>query len=162
MRKRSWIVWLVILSVLATLSCNLIHRLPGRLNETSPTMEGKSITLEPQPSIEPAKPTAEEQQTIVPLSQGPLFALFEESPGETAALIKQEKIAPDLSNVRNSFLLSGEILIKSWKMVLLLQKGMSLNSLDCMRKLVMITSRYSSPAIRCFIHIISCSISRCA
>ncbi len=82
MRKRDWTFRLVILAVLATMSCNLLHRLPGSINETSPTTEGKSITLEPQSSFEPAKPTAEEQHSIVPLSQGPLFAVFEESPGK--------------------------------------------------------------------------------
>ncbi len=50
------------------------------------------------PSDTPTSPVA--------LSQGPRFASFEESPGEVTAFVQQEKIAPDISNVRNAFLLS--------------------------------------------------------
>ena len=80
MNKRGWIFRLVILAALLTMSCNLIHRLPGSVNINSPTTEAKSNPIEPLPSIVPARPTAEEQKSIVPLSQGPLFAIFEKSP----------------------------------------------------------------------------------
>jgi hypothetical protein len=58
-------------------------------------------------SEEPPKETEAPEGPGIPLSQGPLFAVFEESPGEVSALIQQEAISPDLSNVRNSFLLSS-------------------------------------------------------
>ena len=98
---------LLLVLILLSYACNLVNHLPSVVSQKENTPEateksGQSETPEggetPLPSATPSSP--------VPLSQGPRFASFEESPGEVTAFVQQEKIAPDISNVRNSFLLS--------------------------------------------------------
>jgi len=103
----------LLLMVWVSVSCNLINHLPDIATDAEPTETRQS---EPTPkeatteeaTAEPEQPTPTTEISPVPLSQGPIFAVFEESPGEVTALIQQESIAPDLSNVRNPFVLSKQ------------------------------------------------------
>jgi len=94
--------------VWVSVSCNLINHLPGITPEATPTEARQTEPPIVETPVEPETPTPTEEESPVPLSQGPLFAVFEESPGDVTALIKQETTAPDLSNVRNPFVLSKQ------------------------------------------------------
>ncbi len=102
------LIRLILVLVWVSVSCNLINHLPGATTEAEPTQLKQTEPSVSETPVEPVPPTATEEKSPVPLSQGPLFAVFEESPGEVTALLKQEKITPDLSNVRNPFVLSAQ------------------------------------------------------
>ena len=99
---------IVMIISLVGLSCNLINYLEISTPITSP-----EETQTPGPGETPGSPTTQSPVTPspsptppVPLSQGPKFAVFEESIGDVTAGIHHELIASDLSNVQNPFILS--------------------------------------------------------
>ncbi|OQY90008.1 MAG: hypothetical protein B6D39_08760 [Anaerolineae bacterium UTCFX2] len=108
--KGSRLFRVMIAAALFVVSCNLLTHLPGNQPAATKTPAGEKKTDEPPTTLEPtAAPSEEAIPTEAPpftLSQGPLFAVYSESPGEVTALIQQEKAAADLSNVRNLFLLT--------------------------------------------------------
>jgi hypothetical protein len=98
---------LLLVLILFSYACNLVDHLPGviSLNEGTPeatTKPGELNTPAPGETVSPS----ETPSSPIPLTQGPRFASYEESPGEVTAFVQQEKIAADISNVRNAFLLS--------------------------------------------------------
>ena len=98
---------LLLVLILFLYACNLINHLPNAVSQTQETPEvtpkaGDTRT----PEIGETALPSETPSLPFTLSQGPHFASFEESPGEVTAFVQQEKIAADISNVRNPFLLS--------------------------------------------------------
>jgi len=101
---------LIIALAMIGMSCNLLNHLadstpesitpetntPGLGDTPGSTTEESASPTTPSPSPTPP----------IPLSQGPRFAVFEESIGSVTAGIHHELIAPDLSNVQNPFILS--------------------------------------------------------
>ena len=98
---------LLLALILFSYACNLIDHLPSVVSQTEGTPEMTTTSGESKTPVpgETAAPS-ETPSSPVTLSLGPRFASFEESPGEVTAFVQQEKIASDISNVRNSFLLS--------------------------------------------------------
>ncbi len=83
-------------------SCNILSHLQSPATSVPATLPGQ-----PSPVASETAPPA----TAVPTppfatSQGPRFATYEESPGDVSPLVHHEKIAVDLSNVQNAFVLS--------------------------------------------------------
>jgi len=108
--KGSRLVSWILAAALFVVSCNLLSHLPGSQSEATRTPADQKSASQPPSTLEPTDELTVTQEPPFSLSQGPLFAVFSESPGEVTALIQQEKTAADLSNVRNLFLLSqGQI-----------------------------------------------------
>ncbi len=102
---------ILLIIVLLTCACNLFDHLPGVATEPEkPAVKTTQPGEQKTPAIEGTVPPASTSSSPIAQSQGPRFAVFEESPGEVSAFVQQEKIAADISNVRNTFLLSkGQI-----------------------------------------------------
>ncbi len=97
-------------TLLLTISCNLFSHLPESKDTPTKDVDQLEQTAESENPNETAGAPEGTEESPVPLSQGPLFAVFEESPGEVTAILQHEKIAQDFSNVRNPFLLSKSLI----------------------------------------------------
>lgn len=104
--KGKRLVSLIVVVALLVISCNLLNRISTEQPAKKATPQKGAETSEPQPTPGATEPSKSTEAPPFSLSQGPLFAVFSESPGEVTAVIQQEKAAADLSNVRNMFLLS--------------------------------------------------------
>lgn len=101
------ILQFLLVLVLFSYACNLVDHLPNVAPQEGGTPEATAKSGESKtPTAEETASPSTTPSSIVPLSAGPRFAAFEESPGEVSAFVQQEKIAADISNVRNPFLLS--------------------------------------------------------
>lgn len=101
------LIRLLLVLILFSYACNLIDHLPSVVSRTEGTPEAtKKLGDLKTPDVGETVSPSDTPTSPVALSQGPRFASFEESPGEVTAYVQQEKIAPDISNVRNAFLLS--------------------------------------------------------
>ena len=101
------LIRLLLVLILFSCACNLINHLPSVVSQTGGTPEAtKKLGESKTPVVGETVSPSDTPTSPVALSQGPRFASFEESPGEVTAFVQQEKIAPDISNVRNAFLLS--------------------------------------------------------
>lgn len=97
--------WVVVMAIISS-ACNLINHLPLGQRTPQASEPQKTETKAPETSLEATSTPSEVSLLPFSLSQNPRFATFSEPPGEVSAYVQHEDIAPDLSNVRNPFLLS--------------------------------------------------------